>query len=238
MEIRRSAALRYADRVDLSRYKRSLVGILDRYVDSQGVELLTKQVNITDTKQFDEAIENLGTDKSKAEAIAAQMSRTITERVNTDPEFYQRFSEKIRHILQQMREGKLADIAALKEMKSIKEAVINKQDDSIPKKVIERKGADILYRNLNGPFSKHNVKDDNFIQIVFDVYDILEQEGIVDWHKNSEIKRIMANRVDDYLYDVVKQEKGINLTSEEIKGIIDKTMSLAENNAEIFQHES
>jgi len=238
MEIRRSAALRYADRVDLSKYKRSLVGILDRYVDSQGVELLTKQVNITDTKQFDEAIENLGTDKSKAEAIAAQMSRTITERMNTDPEFYQRFSEKIHSLLQQMREGKLADIQALKDLKAIKEAVINKKDDSVPSKVSTRKGADILYRNLNRAFAKHNVKDENFIQIVFDVYDILEQEGIVDWHKNTEIKRIMANRIDDYLYDVVKEQKGIDLTSEEIKDVIDTIMSLAESNEEIFRHES
>ena len=238
IEIRRSAALRYADRVDLSRYKRSLIGILDRYVDSQGVELLTKQVNITDSKQFDEAIENLGTDKSKAEAIAAQTERTIIEKMETDPEFYHRFSEKIHRILQQMREGKLADLQALKEMKEIKDVVISKKDDSIPIKIGEKKGADILYRNLNDAFIKHDVRDDYFIQIIFDVYDILQQEGIVDWNKNTEVKRIMVNRIDDYLYDVVKEENGIDLTSEEIKGIIDMTMKLAENNAEIFRHES
>ena len=48
---------------------------------------MTKQVNITDRKQFEEAMGNLGSDKSKAEAIVAQTQRTISERVDKDPEF-------------------------------------------------------------------------------------------------------------------------------------------------------
>ena len=238
VEIRRSSALRYADKVDLSRYKRSLIAILDRYVDSQGVELLTKQINITDTKQFDEAIENLGTDKSKAEAIAAQMSRTISERMEQDPEFYHRFSDKISRILEKMREGKMTDIEALREMKSIKDAVINKKDEGIPEVLRGRNGADILYRNLSNISLKHNIKENAFTQIILDVQNILEQEGIVDWYKNSEIKRIMANRIDDYLYDVVKEQKGINLTSDEIREIVETVMRLAEHNAEIVKHEN
>lgn len=238
MEIRKSASLRYADRVDLSKYKRSLINILDRYVDSQGVELLTKQVNITDTSQFEQEISNLGSDKSKAEAIAAQMERTVTEKMDTDPEFYQRFSEKIHHILQQMRDGKLADILALKEMKAIKDAVVNKKDEGIPEKLSQRKGSDIFYRNLNSAFEKHKVDDGLFVDIIFDVYDIIKHEGIVDWYKNPEIKRVMINRVDDYLYDVVKEEKGVDLSSDDIKEIIDLVMKLAENNTDIFKSEN
>jgi len=166
--------------------------------------------------------------------LAAQMERTITEKENTDPEFYKRFSEKISYILQKMREEKMADLQAFKEMKAIKDDIINKKDESIPGALSTRKGADIFYRNLNGMFEKHDVNDDAFVQIILDVYDILQNEGIVDWHKNSEVKRIMINKVDDYFYDVVKEEKGIDLSSEEIKSVIETTMGLAENNAEIF----
>jgi len=79
VELRKSVNLRYADRVDLTKYKRALIKILDRYVDSQGVELLTKQVNITDSKAFSEAVETLGSDKSKAEAIAAERMLILVE---------------------------------------------------------------------------------------------------------------------------------------------------------------
>ncbi len=135
MELRSSASLRYADRVDLSQYKQSLVNILDKYVDAQGVELLTKQVNITDSEAFEEAVENLGSDKSKAEAIAAQTQKTITEKMGTDPEFYETFSKKISEVLEAMREGKLADVETLKQMKLIRDDVISKKDESLPEKI-------------------------------------------------------------------------------------------------------
>ena len=66
------------------------------------------------------------------------------------------------------------------------------------------------------------------------MYDVLQKEGIVDWYKNDEVKRIMINKIDDYLYDVVKEERGVNLSNEEMKQIIETTMKLAENNNEMF----
>lgn len=51
---------------------------------------------------------------------------------------------------------------------------------------------------------------------------------------NIENKRVMKNTIDDYLYDVVKGKKKINLSIKDIKQIIEKTMELAQNNIEIF----
>lgn len=234
MELRKTASLKYADRVDLFEYRQSLISILDKYVDARGVELLTTQINITDRKQFEEAIENLGSDKSKAEAIAAQTQKTITEKMDSDPEFYERFSNKISEILQEMREGKLADIAALKQLKLIGNNVVNKKDDSLPTMIIAEKGSDVFYRNLKDNFKKLGVADDVLIVIILDIFRIVKQEAIVDWHKNIDVKRRMMNMVDDYLYDVVKKDKNINLSDDDMKIIIASVLNLAENNYEIF----
>ena len=67
-----------------------------------------------------------------------------------------------------------------------------------------------------------------------DIFKILKKEAIVDWHKNIDVKRRMMNTIDDYLYDVVKKEKGIDLSDEEMKVIIASVLTLAENNYEIF----
>ena len=155
MELRKAASLRYADRIDLAEYKQSLVNILDRYVDANGVELLTKQINITDRKQFEEAVENLGSDRSKAEAIAAQVDKTVKEKMETDPEFYDRFSKKIGEILDKLRQGKLTDVAALKQMKLIQDDVLNKKDAELPEKIKMVNGADVFYRNLRELFAKY-----------------------------------------------------------------------------------
>lgn len=234
MELRKAASLRYADRIDLAEYKQSLINILDKYVDARGVELLTKQVNITDRKQFDDAIENLGSDKSKAEAIAAQTQKTITEKMDTDPEFYDRFSKKISDILRSLREGKLADIEALKQMKLIRDDVVNKKDNELPEKISATNGADVFYRNLREALGKHVPDEQVYIGIVLDILGIIKNEAIVDWYKNADVKRKMMNSIDDYLYDVVKGEKNIELSHDEMKAIIETAMQLAENNNEVI----
>ncbi|MEI7425495.1 MAG: HsdR family type I site-specific deoxyribonuclease, partial [Candidatus Moraniibacteriota bacterium] len=234
MELRRAASLKYADRVDLSQYKQSLVNILDKYVDALGVELLTKQVNITDRKQFEEAIENLGSDKSKAEAIAAQTEKTITEKMGMDPEFYERFSKKISEILEAMRLGKLADIEALKQMKIIRDDVVDKKDESLPERINAEKGSDIFYRNLRGAFGASLSDEQGYIDIVLDILSIIKEEAIVDWYKTADVKRKMMNAIDDYLYDVVKNQKNIELTHDEMQTIINTAMQLAENNNEVI----
>ncbi len=234
VELRKSASLIYKERVDLSEFKQSLIQILDKYVDVRGVELLTKQVNITDRKLFEEAIETLGSDKSKAEAIAAQTDRTITEKMDTDPEFYDKFSKKIFEILQKMRLGKLADVEALKQMKLIQDDVVNKKDDELPEKIVEHKGSDIFYRNLKTEFKTLNLSEDVYISIILDIFTIIKNEAIVDWYKNMDVKRKLRNSIDDYLYDIVKGEKGVNIENNHIKVIIDTAMQLAENNFDLF----
>jgi len=234
VELRKASSLRYQEKVDLSEYKQSLITILDKYVDARGVELLTKQVNITDREQFEEAINMLGSDKSKAEAIAAQTNRTISEKMDTDPEFYEKFSKKISDILEKMKQGKLADIEVLKEMKMISHDVINKKDESLPERIKKEKGADIFYRNLQNQFQSLNLDEELYISIILDIFKIIKNETIVDWYKNTDVKRKIRNSIDDYLYDIVRGEKGVEMNSDYIKSLIDTIMTLSEHNFDLF----
>ena len=230
VEIRKQVSLRYADRADIHEYKQSLIKILDEYVDAKGVELLTDQINITDTDKFKQAIEELHSDKSKAEAIAAQTERTIEEKYETDPEFYERFSEKISLVIDQMREGKLSDVEALKQLQLFSDEVTQKRDASLPVEITKHKGADVLYRNLKEYFEDTNIVDDEYVVCIMGIYSLIQQEAIVDWYKNQEVKRIIRNKIDDYLYDTFSKEKGIDISMEQIQNIVGKVIKLAEYN--------
>ena len=83
---------------------------------------------------------------------AAHTDRTIMENADKDLEFYQRFSEKIHDVLKKMREGKLVDIEALKALRKIRDQVVNKEDDQLPKELKGFKEAGIFYRNLKKDF--------------------------------------------------------------------------------------
>jgi len=232
-ELRRDVRMKYADDEKLDAFKRPLIKLLDKYIDAKGVELLTSQVDITDPERFSQAIEELGSDKSKAEAIAAYMDRTIREKEQEDPEFYTRFSEKIAKVLKSMREGKMTDAEALGQMKLIKDHVLLKKDSDSPQDIQSVPGASVFFRNMKENFSRLKLDDQTLAGIVLGMLEVMKFEA--DWYKNAEVKRIMASRLDDYLYDVVKVGMSLDLTSDETRSIVDKAIGLAVYNHEDFK---
>jgi type I restriction enzyme R subunit len=234
LELRKSANLRYADQTDLRPYKLALIKIMDDNIKAGEAELLTEQIDITDKELFEKALAELGSDKSKAEAIAAQTKKTITERQSSDPEFYARFSKKISEIIEAMRTRKLADIEALKQLRLISDTVLGKRDDTLPPKIVASPGADILYRNLHDSLGSWCGSEGVFEESILGANEVLRQATTVDWWRSHETKRQMRNQLDDYLYDEVKTRRGIELSYDQIETIISETMILAENNHDIF----
>lgn len=234
MNLRKTASLRFADNTDFKKYKQALIKIMDTNIKAQEAELLTRQISINDKKVFEEALADLGSNKSKAEAIAFQMDRVISEKEQKDPEFYGRFSLRISKLLEEMRAKKIADIEALKQAKIIQEQVLNKKDDDLPLEIINNKGSDIFYHNLSNKFSSYGVAQDKLINIILDIKKTIEEHNVIDWHLNTEQIRVMANAIDDYLYDVVVKEKGINLSNEDRIKIEQQIIELAKNNFEIL----
>jgi type I restriction enzyme R subunit len=234
LEIKQNVKVRYSDTEDFSDYKKQLIKILDRYVDASEVEVLTKPININDKDAFNNLVENLNTDASKAAAIGAQTDKVIIENWKSDPEFYDKFSKKVADILAKMKVKKLEDLEALSQLKLIRDEILNKEDDSLPEGITANSGKDIFYRNLQEHFVKYKIASDNYVKIIVDIFDILKNEAIVDWSKNSEVKRGIANKIDDYLYDVVKKEKGIDLNNDDMTKITERALELAVVNKEMF----
>lgn len=232
LNLKKSAALRYGDQVDLRRYQLELVRILDDNIKAGVAEVLTDEIEITDRAKLNKAIEELGSDKSKAEAIAAQTERRITERREQDQVLYDRFSDRIKEILQTMHDKKMADIEALKQLRLIDEEVEQKKDSDLPDSIKVKVGADILYRNLKQLLVIGN--SETYGTSILELTDIVTQSATVDWWRNFEAKRRMRTRIDDYLYDVVKIQHGIDLNYEQIEKLIETIMTLAENNHSVF----
>lgn len=232
--LKKTAALQYGDHVDLRKYKLELVKILDDNVKAAAAEVLTEEIEVTDRNKLKEAIEELASDTSKAEAIAAQTTRQITERREEDPELYYRFSKRINEIIEAMRQKKLSDIEALNQLRIISDEALNKRDNELPLEISSQPGADILYRNLVDGL--HLVTDaELYTKIITELTQALKQSATVDWWRSYEVRRKMRSKLDDYLYDVVTKKYKIPLTYDDIEAIIETVMTLAENNHNTFK---
>lgn len=231
-EIKRSVALRYADDIDLKKYRRALIEILDQYVDADGIEVLTEPIDVMDAAGFNKAVEVFDSESSRAEAIAAQTKRTITEYYEKDPEFYGKFSEKVRQIIEDMHLGRLADIEALKELQSIQKQVAQREAGEISQVLESDPVAGLLYRNFSSDVFSLGL--DNEEEVSKKLSEIVSDAAIVDWYRNIEIKRKITNLVDDYLYDKLKERGLTKIDNEKVRALAEKIVRLAELNHEMI----
>lgn len=234
-ELKKSTRLALGQEIDFSKYRDQLHKILDKYIQANGVEELSKEINLSDVREFNQFVEdekNGLSNKSKAEAIAAQTTKIIKERYKQDAAFYDLFSKRIDKLIEELRTSKREDVASLfNEMKNIQQQVVDYDSSDIPEIIRDKKSIHPFYRNLKENF---NTNDDEIAKIAFSIVGIIKRNKCVDWDKNITVQRMVMSQVDDYMYDIVRDEMNITLTADQIRNIAQTCWDLAVENKEII----
>jgi len=205
VEIKKTTQLVSGERVDFSKYKDQLHKLLDKYVTAEDVEILSKEINLSDVREFNEYIDNEKnglSDKSKAAAIAAQTSKVIQERYKQDEVFYKRFSDKIKALLEELKNAKAEDIASLfAEIKKVQHQVEDYEDSDIPEQIKSNRVIHPFYRNIKADLSELPITDDNLVVIAEHIVEIIRRNKIVDFEYNLTVRRNVLIEIEDYLLD-------------------------------------
>src|SRR5690606_2551205 len=105
--LRRSVTRRYADRLDAATPKEidaKINALLDKHITTDGIVPGVAAVNIFDEAGFRQVVlEETGSVAAKADAIASATSKTITEKMEDDRVFYERFSKMIKDTIEEFR---------------------------------------------------------------------------------------------------------------------------------------
>ena len=233
IEIKKITQTVMAERVDFSKYEDQIRKILDKYVTAEDVEILSKPINLSDVLEFNRFIEdekNGLSARSKAEAIAAQTQKTISERWEQDPIFYEKFSKQVKAVIDCLKTAKKDDLdALLLKAKTIQKEVENYEDNDIPAEIRSTKTLHPYYRLL-----KQNLKgeatQEQMVEISRKIVEIIQEERIVDWKKNIEVQRTVTDRLEDFFFDTVRTDMGLNISIEFIESFIKSTWNLATKN--------
>ena len=237
IELKKIQKVKNAEEVDFSKYEDQIRRILNKYVSAEYVIELSKPICLAETNAFNQYIYNAEhglSDKSKAEAIAAQTQRTINENYNRDPEFYKRFSDKIKELIKQLKISKEEDIKALLDTaKEYQWQVKDYKDSDIPDSIKEERKYHPFYRNLAERMKNHSATPEQLCEISRSLFDFVDRSKIVDWDRNIEVERRVRMEMEDYLFDVVKGDFAIPLSVEELDEIITQVWNLAVENREL-----
>lgn len=233
VEIKKTTQLVLAEKVDFSKYKEQLRKLLDTYVSAKEVEILSKEISLTDMREFNQYVEdekNGLSDRSKAKAIAAQTSKVIRERYKRDEIFYKKFSDRIEKILQEIEDAKREDVAALFiEMKKIQSTVENYEDSDLPEAIRNEKVYHPFWRNLAEKFA-NKIDDNLFVEVLKQIIAIIRQNKKVDFEHDITVKRRVIIAIEDFLFD----DLALGFRPAEVQAIAEKCWELAILNREMI----
>lgn len=231
-ELKRSVQIRYQEIVDIKEYEPKVQKLLDDHVIAMPAEVIIKPVNINNRAELQAVIEEQGiTTASKADRIASATKRTITERMDEDPAFYMQFSEMLEETIRAYREHRMSEKDYLNNVVDITGRVAAKDHGrKLPASITGNDDAAAFYGILEpvvAPGACADARRDDAADVALSVIDIIKSHLIVDVWSNDPAKNKMRNALDDYFFDVVRDEKGIAIEDEQLDVLQTKIMNLA-----------
>lgn len=234
--LRISVQFRYAEVVSYKEYEPRIKKLLDTYIDADHVEVITSDLNIFDKQKVEEALETYGkSSASKADFIAHQMKKVITENMEKDEAFYKKFSDLIERTIQDFNEGRIDEAKYLETILKVRTNLQDGYQVGIPEILLHKPEARAIFGALNTVLVSNNrekqVKEiaDNLANASVSISKIVEELTIRDWKRNLDVQRQMENDIEDYLISH-RKDLGLEITFDEIDSILEKCLKVAKNN--------
>ncbi len=230
--LRTAVRKRYREEIDFKVYEARIRKLLDTHIHASEVTSLTASVNIFDEKAFKEAVAELSEPASKADAIASMTKRTITERMEEDPVFYAKFSTLIEQAIEDYRQQRISELEFLNRVSEIRANVVRPAHEDVPEPVRGDPMAVSFFHTIqkglsDAPSASSNAIRDIAADAASTFAAIVKSHAIVNWQTNLGAQNDMRNDLDDYLFDVVREQRGMQLSPALIDDIVETVIQSA-----------
>ncbi len=184
-------------------------------------------------------MERITGEAAKADTIASRTAKYISENIETDPVFYKKFSDMIKETISAYEQGRITALEYLNKVEEIKEQVLHHTDSEMPAQVEDSNAAKAFYGlsyevykslykegcdiDLKAIAVESALEIDKIIRTIVYIDDNL----LVDWEHKGAIVGEIKRTIDEFLYDVVKSERGVALASVDMDVIIDRSVEVA-----------
>ena len=231
-ELKRSVQLRYQETVDVREFEPKIQKLLDDHVVAMPAETIIEVVNINDPDALKAVVEETGvSEASRADRIASATRRAITEKMDEDPTFYKQFSELLEETIRAYREKRLSEREYLNSVVDLASKVARKdRGRDVPESIRGDEDAQAFFGILDGQLKTEGdelVAGDDAAAIAQQIIEIVKSHLIVDIWSNEVAQNNLRNAIDDYFFDVLRDERGIDLPVEVLDDLELKIMDLA-----------
>lgn len=229
-KVRRSVKLQYCDAIDNAEYEPLMQNLLDTHLSVAGLKKITSPIDILNKDDFEKELEELGSLRSKADAIASRMTRSISEKRDENPAYYDSFSKRIRDALALYKEKVISEAEYLAKMRTILgDYHAGRSTVSYPERIKNNVHAQAFFGVLTALFDEvedERITPDFVAEVSEEITKIVASHSQVDWTNNKTIHDRISQDIDDLFYKYEK-EHGLKLSFDLIDKIIDNVKTVA-----------
>lgn len=229
-KVRRSVKLQYCDAIDNVEYEPMMQNLLDTHLSVAGLKKITSPIDILNKDDFEKELEELGSLRSKADAIASRMTRSISEKRDENPAYYDSFSKRIRDALALYKEKVISEAEYLAKMRTILgDYHAGRSTVSYPERIKNNVHAQAFFGVLTALFDEvedERITPDFVAEVSEEITKIVASHSQVDWTNNKTIHDRISQDIDDLFYKYEK-EHGLKLSFDLIDKIIDNVKTVA-----------
>jgi type I restriction enzyme R subunit len=231
VSLRASVSLRYAERVDWRDYEKRIRQLLDRHVIARDVISLVEPLNIFDDVAIEERRrEKRESDASVADTIAHQLTRSIEEKWDEDPIFFEKFSKLVRDTIADFHKGRINELTYLSVVKELRDKVQTRQDETDPTPVRLRGDghAQAFWGLAKRNLEKAGVGDTELAaEIALEISSIVQNRRKVGWQHDRDVENTIRNDIDDFLFEELRGQRGLLIDPAIFDGIVDDVLASA-----------
>ena len=206
-ELRKTVQLRYHEACDFGKYEAQMQKLLDTYVNAQGVNELTKLVNIFET-EFDDEVQRVEGKNAKADTIISAVSAVVKEKMDSNPAFYKSIAQQIQDIIDEYKAKRLSEEEKLAKAKLLKDLItgaLKPNEDRYPKEFNAKKILFAIYDNLLDILADVELVDVEVVAKNLSVkfYEIYKEAlKKPEWHKNKDVENEITSQMEDALWEI------------------------------------
>ena len=234
--LRESVKHIYSDFINNKEYEAKMQKLIDNYIAAEGMMRITQPIDILDKDSFDEEIKKIKNVRSKADTIRTRLSKSISEKYDENPAYYQKFSDRIEKVLEEYKNRRISEAADLDYLTKIEDIMKNyrdnKDDTYYPESIVDNNNAQAFYGVVNNIIAEseaeYNISKEDVGKLSLEIDNVIKENTKVDWHDNIDVHNKIAQEIDDILYNYTS-DKDLEIPFEDIDKIIEKTKNVALN---------
>ena len=228
LSLRNAVKQRFGETIDYSSYESQIRNMVGKYIGAGEVRELVPPVDLYSIEAFQHELEGIEGDAAKADTIAARMRKTITEKMQEDPIFYQKLSDVITQAINENRLKRISDAEYLNRLAEALNELRNQGQSGTPDKLKTRPEARAFYRTILEELSDQ--EDSGSRELAADIgihiESLIDSLKKRDWTSDQTAINQMMNAIEDYLIDV-KEKHDLNWDFDVIDRIIEQDLDIA-----------